>query len=246
MTDMRCPLCGADAVRAALACPCCRRPLEHAPPEPMDLVHCYACKCAFPSYLLGKWERSLISGVKEALEGQNEGRNSSCWPLVSFGGKDADLHASGCTGIKAIVGAKEDRLVFEVGGHKTFVASDCLDDVSESMHRAFDKEMQEIVCGTGFPGEWTGNDWSVHFSTTVEQVPRPGASEATAKAVIDKAREACRPFEEAMASADGCANELYEHYTKPKKAKAKAKKPGLKPGRVELSRKTKKKIGLKP
>lgn len=246
MTDLSCPLCDAAPEKAKLACPCCKRafnsdwqPSIHM--LDLEKVHCQACEASFPSYLLGQETRALIAGVKKALKEQDEGRNSSCWPLVSFGWKDADLDAEGCTGIKRIVDAVEDKLIFEIGGHKTFVSSDCLDTSNEKKRKAFDSAMQDIVCSTGFNAEWTGDDWCVSFSSVVA-VPitfnrpiesGPGNSpdfEATAKQIISDAEQACRRFEEEMASASEAAEKLYiemaapEKKSKTKKAKPKTKK----------------------
>jgi hypothetical protein len=181
----------------------------------LQKLYCNVCKCPFPVYLLGPEERALITGVRTALKAQDEGRNPRCWPLVSFGWKDADLEASGCTGIKSICGVEEDKLVFAIGGHKTFVASDCLDTEDKEKHTAFDEAMREIACSTGYPAEWTGDDWSVSFSDVVKLavVMKNGLPdfEETARQVILLAEHgACGEFEKAMASADTVANELYE------------------------------------
>ena len=40
-----------------------------------------------------------VDELTKALVSLNEGRNLDCWPLGSFGWKDADLEPSGCTGI---------------------------------------------------------------------------------------------------------------------------------------------------
>jgi hypothetical protein len=218
---MSCPLCGADAEAAKLGCPSCHRPIDVGGPPffAMNKLYCNACKCEFPAELLGPEERVLIAGVKKALKEQDEGRNSSCWPLVSFGWKDADLDAEGCTGIKRIIGTKEDRPLFEIGGHKTFVASDCLDTDDEEKRAAFDERMRSIVCDTGYHAEWSGDDWCVSFSDVMGLaiVRKPDDSpdfEETAKQVIDIAEKLCRPFEEAMAHANDAANELYEEMNK--------------------------------
>jgi len=245
MTDLSCPLCGAAAAKAKLACPCCKqvvvltRNLELRVHD-IERLHCHACKTSFPTYLIGAEERELIDGVKKALKEQDEGRNQSCWPLVSFGWKDADLDAEGCTGIKRIVDAVEDKLIFEIGGHKTFVSSDCLDTTSEKKRAAFDEAMREIVCSTGYSAEWTGDDWCVSFSSMVSTAilrkdSTAGAVDglattsepdfaATAIEIIRLAQKACRGFEEEMASADKAANTLYsEMAAPPKKPKAKPK-----------------------
>jgi hypothetical protein len=237
MLDLSCPLCGAPIEMAKLACPCCKRELEPQPdPKPhmfdVTKAYCHACQSTFPSYLLGLEERALIAGVQRALKNQDEGRNSSCWPLVSFGWKHADLDAEGCTGIKKIVDADGDKLVFEIGGHKTFVASDCLDTDDEEKRAAFDAAMQDVVCSTGYSAEWTGDDWCVSFSNklfmaivrkdSVDGMSEPDFEEM-AKQIILAAEQLCRPFEEAMAAADVVANEIYKEMNKPAK-KPKAKK----------------------
>jgi hypothetical protein len=223
MIDLSCPLCGAEPGKAQLACPCCKRPLdpEWEPDLAMlsvEKVHCQACRATFPSYLMGSEERAIVEGVRKALKDQDEGRNAGCWPLVSFGWKDADLDAEGCTGIKAIIGAKEDRLILAIGGHKTFVASDCLDTDDEEKRAAFDEAMREIVCSTGYPSEWTGDDWCSSWSGFVALpiVMKDGKPdfEATATRIISDSEQACRAFEEAMAHASEAANELYEEMSK--------------------------------
>jgi hypothetical protein len=144
--------------------------------------------------------------LTKALQSLNEGRNEECFPLVSFGWKDADLEPAGCTGITRIVTVNDYGVTVEVGGHKTFVPS----TPSGSDH---DYE-QEIIFDIGWPGEWTGDDWTIVFSKkeiTVEYILNDDTTPdyyATAKAIIVKAREELKPYWDDMTQASNDFDKL--------------------------------------
>jgi hypothetical protein len=47
-----------------------------------------------------------------------DGRNPECWPICSFGWKDADLEPHGCSGIKMLKYPDEDTIEVIIGGHQ--------------------------------------------------------------------------------------------------------------------------------
>lgn len=71
-----------------------------------------------------------------------------------------------------------------------------------------------IVYDTGYPAEWTGDDWCVSFTETVEVaiVMRDNVAdfEETARQIYALAEEACAPFSKYMEAASSSADALYE------------------------------------
>jgi len=153
--------------------------------------------------------KDKVAKLEAALKAMNEGRNESCWPLVSFGWKDADLDPEGCTGIKAIVGADRKTVSLTAGGHKTVC-----DPTYESEYNLSKKDAEmysmvahSIVCD-GPSGEWSGDDWSLSDSTTIT-VNWRGTIKETAGAIIKKAQKAVRSFEESCQMVDKAMDTLY-------------------------------------
>jgi hypothetical protein len=142
-----------------------------------------------------------------------------CWGLCSFGWKDADLDAEGCTGIDKIVSATEDNITVEVGGHKTLCdpTFECEFELSSEDEENYQEWAQSIVIDAPFSGEWTGDDWSLSNRETfqvdwiVSDETGDFDIEATAKAIVEKAHEAIKPFETAMAEASSDLDEVYRH-----------------------------------
>jgi hypothetical protein len=140
-----------------------------------------------------------VAVVLEALRALDEGRNRDCWPVLSFGGREADLEPDGCTGIQAITGADEGSLTVKIGGHKT-VTPRVLDGTSP-----LGELEQEIVCMfSQYPGDWSGEDWSFHTEQEI-QVPWSESGDwdledaaATAQAIYDAANAALEPFRQNM------------------------------------------------
>lgn len=220
-----CPLCGAEPDRASLNCVCCGdrltlQGLDRLTSEPPVVqpdreynyevqVRCEACKGAFPAYLCRADGFELLAETRAALQEDSEGRNRDCWPLVSFSGKDADLAPSGCTGIRRIVGVQGDKVLYEVGGHKTVVDSDCLPPCSEELRELFDERMRDYVCHSGFSAEHDGDGaWMVSFEEVIG-VPLGDTPDVTAATVIAEARTRTDAFEKEMEGLDKIANHIY-------------------------------------
>ena len=104
----------------------------------------------------------IFEGLEKALKAQNMGRNRECFPLVSFGWKDADLDPEGCTGIKRISNITEEKVSFIIGGHKTFCPY-------EEYHPT--DEEQEIIFDIGYPGDWSGDDWCLYMDDKEVSTP---------------------------------------------------------------------------
>lgn len=90
-------------------------------------VSCKKCRAEFPLRFLEDFYVALLDGLRVALNDLSEHRNRECHQLCSFGGRDADLEAEGCTGIDAFVGEDQDFLCIQVSGHKTVCDSSCLE-----------------------------------------------------------------------------------------------------------------------
>ena len=152
---------------------------------------------------LGAIQEKLECALKE----RNEGRNPNCFSLVSFGWKDADLDPEGCTGIESISVTDADTVSVHVSGHKTF----CPDEDWSDHDLDF---AAEVVADCGYGCEWTGDEWVASFHQTIEvpwvlnddelQLGDAGAENfgATADAIIEAARQACRQFSEDVAKTD--------------------------------------------
>jgi hypothetical protein len=133
--------------------------------------------------------------VSELVRTQNDGRNLNCWPVLSFGWKDADLEPGGCTGIKAIT-QRGAMLLVEVGGHKTFcysTATERDDDYSREW---------EYLCNacTGFGCDGDSEGFTASFCDVIPVRIRSGVPpEKLAHAVVRASERRCDEFEEEMA-----------------------------------------------
>lgn len=231
-----CPLCGAKYADAQLECRCCGACLDQESLRELAArtgddkqVYCHACRATFPAYLCDEKLFKLVAEIRGALRERNEGRNLDCWPLCSFGWKDADLEASGCTGIKAIVGVQEDRLEIAVGGHKTVSGGDCLETEDERIVEHYNEIAQDLVCGCGFSGEWTGDEWVVSWTDTIavkvvhyqDQARGDDVDPAaTATAIIHAAQSHVEAFEESMRTLSEQLDCLYNECMNPQEEPA--------------------------
>lgn len=160
-----------------------------------------------------------IGELKEAVRGLNEGRNIveffhyKEWLAVPC------LTPEGCTGINKIVSATEDAIVVEVGGQKTFrdPIYECEFDLPENEEYLYSGWAHAIVCNTPYDGEWIGDDWSLRVCDTFQASWVADAFtgeidiDATAKAIIQKAHEALKPFETVIARTSKALDEVYQH-----------------------------------
>lgn len=142
--------------------------------------------------------------LTKALQSLSEGRNKDCYPLVSFGWKDADLDPQGCTGIDKIISLDDSKVTVNVGGHKTFCPSDSRDDTELS---EVEWAEQEFINDIGYPGYWSGDDWTISTDEEVavewimdEELGSPDYI-ATAKLIIEEARKAISLYEKDMTQA---------------------------------------------
>jgi hypothetical protein len=137
--------------------------------------------------------------IEKAIKVLNNGRNKDCWPLCSFGWKDADLDPSGCTGISKIVHLDDFKVSVEVGGHKTFCPAMEYDPTDEE---------QELIFNIGYPGDWSGDDWIIYMERQTIDIPWIMNEELgepdyqkTAEAIVTAAKEAVEDFEKTMREA---------------------------------------------
>jgi hypothetical protein len=167
---------------------------------------------------------SKVTKLEKALQALNEGRNLSCWPLCSFDWKDADLDPEGCTGIKKILWADRKNVALEVGGHVTICdpTHECEWVLTEDDRNGYSDVAHSIVCDHGLPGEWTGDDWSLHEHVTVVVAWRKTIKQ-TAKAIIAKAHAALKDFRESSRlvnkDMDALYKEIREKYDPARKEK---------------------------
>ena len=143
-------------------------------------------------------------------------KNSDCFPLYSYGWKDADLEPWGCTGIKKIAKMDEDHIWLTIGGHKTLCdpTYECEYELSEEDEEGYSALALDIVACCCYEGYWSGDDWSVHFEEDVRvewvyennELSYPKTAEAAIEA-CDKARAL---FSEECKKATDCMNEIYK------------------------------------
>jgi hypothetical protein len=172
-----------------------------------------------------------VAALEKALKERSEGKNKSCWPLVSFGWKDADLDPEGCCGIKEIVNYNTDEVTVLVGGHKTFCppenagdaysfgeCPDCGEPIPEDAMDGTECSNcgHVFVSSPEFPVdmliadcncEWTGDEWVASFSVELvikfEDLDNSVDFDAHhAELIIKKAEEICAPFQKNWAEID--------------------------------------------
>jgi len=183
--------------------------------------------------------QQIIDEMYAALRARNEGRNlgkvvhdpdketpvieSGCFGCVSFGWKDADLDPHGCCGIRHIVAATDENITIVVSGHKTLCdpTYEFPGDLPKDVEESYQESAHSVVCDIQCEGYWSGDDWSVSFEETVsihwvtkDAIGGPLGQvidiDATANAAIKRAREVCKPYQEAWAAASAALDEMYQ------------------------------------
>lgn len=163
-----------------------------------------------------------VEAIEAALKEASQGRYEACWPLVSFGWKDADLDAEGCTGIKAIQAPREEvegyTFRVEIGGHKYFTpaSAGCERALSEEERASADATSHAYVMAVaqeaGATLYWDGDRWMARWEDVIE-VPWPHwktePAEHVAARIITAAKEALKPFDQEMASGERMLNEQW-------------------------------------
>ncbi len=163
---------------------------------------------SFVAYYL---EKAILS-----LAESHGHKNDGCFPLYSYGWKDADLEPWGCTGIKKIAKMDEDHVLLTIGGHKTFCdpTYECEYELTEKDEEDYSTEATEIVCDVPYEGYWSGDDWSVHFEEDVQVEWVYENDELsylkTAERAIEICNDACRPFSEKCMLASASMSALYK------------------------------------
>ena len=119
----------------------------------------------------------LVKATEHELSECGGCHNTGCW-ICPFGWKDADLD-EGCCGVGKNNGFTRNTVKFDVGGHATFCAGfdvlqwdDNIGNLDEEdfsrIVEIYDENVQEIMCGIGYPGDWTGDDWCIYFHKDIE------------------------------------------------------------------------------
>lgn len=92
---------------------------------------------------------------------------------ICLTGKNGDLDPCGQQGIE-IVSCDDEGVLIRVHAGKTVAGLDvslAVDyDTDEEHQAALDEYLDiatEIVCGTEYPGEWSGDDWYIHHSEDI-------------------------------------------------------------------------------
>ena len=141
----------------------------------------------------------------KAMLDLNEGRNLDDYPLISFGGKDADLLPEGCSGIRESTKIDEDHgVTVEVGIHKTY----SWDEEWTEEQRDIAHECLPHIQGSKSEGDSEGWEMSLTFDVTVPWIWKPdGESEsedidAMVADCIKRVKAELKPIEEELALAD--------------------------------------------
>jgi hypothetical protein len=145
-------------------------------------------------------------------------KNERCWPIYSFGWKDADLDPEGCTGIKKITTINDKYVELEIGGHKTLCdpTYEFEFELSEMDEEAYSESAFSIVCDIDYEGYWSGDDWSVYFTDVIrvewvgfddELIPK---YDEMVEKIKEVAWENIKPFSEQTSDASKAMSELYQ------------------------------------
>lgn len=139
-----------------------------------------------------------------------------CWT-----GKDADLEWQGQQGLH--LDSVDDEYAYATVHAGSTQAGDdvCLnfpDDASpeeyDKAREAYLEQMTEVICGCGYSGEWSGDDW---YITTEEKIKVPVVmsedetevnAEAIADALIAEGEKALANWEREMKSVDLAGSQL--------------------------------------
>lgn len=136
-----------------------------------------------------------------------------CWT-----GKDADLEACGQQGLHLDYVDEEHAHATVHAGSTQAGIDVCLnfpdtatEEENDKARDAYIDQMTEVVCGCGYPGEWSGDDW---YLTTEHQIKVPVVfneddtvnAEATAEALITEGEKSLKAWDEEMSYVDlaGC------------------------------------------
>jgi hypothetical protein len=142
--------------------------------------------------------------LEAALQKLDTGRNQGCWPLLSFGGKEADLDHSGCTGIQHLESVTA-WCTLVIGGHKTVLPVSCEDagiPFSEEDNAALLAIAEDAVVSCGYSGGFDDGCWTLYFTATL-RIPMVGEDVNTAaEAIVSHAQESCQVFRLAMENVD--------------------------------------------
>jgi hypothetical protein len=150
-----------------------------------------------------------FNGVLGALKKHDTGRWQYDKIDCCLSGKDADLEL-GYQGIQ--LNSIDDEFAYAtVRSGKTVVGDDCCfnlpdnasDELFEKARQAYLDQMYEIVCGCGYSGYWSGDDWFISYE---EQIKVPiildeengTDGEKTAEALLAEAEKVLKPFEKEM------------------------------------------------
>ena len=173
-----------------------------------SVVQCKNCFLKYPLSFLTEEYQEILGVVRKALLELNEGRELGCWPLGSFGWKDADLEPEGCTGIAGFIGERHDRLIIAVGGHKSFTRpSTFVDD--EDMGGALDDSLADEIFVWNV--DWDTEDVTVSYNSFIEiPVPKSGDDgyRKWAEAVVHLAKEEMEDFSSSMVKASALIDKM--------------------------------------
>ena len=192
--------------------------------DPLEsMVRCQKCSAEYPLEFLESYTYSILTQLRGALLERNMGRELDCWPLGSFGWKDADLEPEGCTGIRSFSGYEGAELLITVGGHKSFSAPvnwDCADEeegLSDEEFDSLDAEWRdtifEVCClETCWNMDWDCDEVTVYFEDIVRvEVPFERNYDVLAEEIIAEAKKATTAFSESMKGLSEQIDEMENH-----------------------------------
>lgn len=156
--------------------------------------------------------QAFIEKVVKQLYDQCEGRNHECWPVASYGGKDADLEPWGCTGIEKIEISKAGDLLVTVGGHKVIDRK-----MEEGVNPSRDEALNDLVCACGFTVEGDHEEYFISFSDQFSIDGRGMSLTKVCFLIDEKAREMCGDFEQSMVDLERDYTDLYNQLTRRKR-----------------------------
>jgi len=149
---------------------------------------------------------SKVDLVKKRLRARSDGRNHEDWPVMSFGGRDADLDPGGCTGI-ADIKRVHNTIVVTVGGYKVICRGED-PDVDELHDR-----ISNLVCGWGYESSGDADSFTLQFSQDIV-IDNFKIPVSTLVVMIESLAEvACTRFEESMTQLENACDAITKEYS---------------------------------
>lgn len=146
--------------------------------------------------LPGEEERAVQLDEDKCLKGYGKPSHGLC-------GKDADLDAGGQIVVTEAFWIEDDTVTAKVGCYATLAPG-------EEWTEEQNDSAQETILGSGYPGEWTGDDWILTYDTSFKYTTKRKTEEGVIAELYRKimADKGIKGFREEMAGCSAVFNEI--------------------------------------